>query len=295
MKKLIITIATASLLVAAIFGATAWVNRTIWPEFAAVKDNTPQAVLKVERDYAHHIGDLIVVDLFIHQQPGTDVDGKTLSITGDYELVSKPEVKTKEAKDGSVTYRYRLNLQTFKVKPEHKLEGSIGWRADDKRHDLTLPALSLYWSNTYDGRTSLMEGDDPRVPVLWYTLRHAIPLGLASLLFLALSAVAFLQLIKRLRQPKPVDHARVRVAELLALVANGTCTREKHLELDGLMRARYKLGPVPAGQLDSRLLDAQLVKFLRANEPAIYAEDALDANAQTELKAAGEALLKRWR
>lgn len=295
MKKRIIAIAAVLAVVAAITGTAWWLTRPVWPEFPQVQSQDPQVLLKVDRDYAHHIGDLITVDLFIRQKPGTTVDGKTLSITGDFELASAPEVKTKEAEDGSVTYRYRLFVQTFKVKPEHKLEGSIGWRADDKRHDLVLPALSLYWSNTYDGRENLMEGDDPRVPVLWYTLRHVIPLAVSSLLFLVLTTVALVRLVKILLLPKPVDKDRVRVIELLDLVGSGACTKKQHLELDGLIRARFQVGPIPAAKLEGQMLDGNLVKFLRENEPAVYAEDALDADAQARLRTLGLLVLKSWK
>jgi hypothetical protein len=295
MKKRLILIAAALAVVATIAGAAWWFSRPVWPEFTDAQNNEPQAVLKVDRDYAHHIGDLIVVDLFVSQPKDTFVDSKTLSITGDFELSSAPEIKTKQDENGTVTYRFRLQVQTFKVKPEHKLEGSIGWRANDKRHDLTLPALSIFWSNTYDGRKSLMEGDDPRVPVLWYTLRHAVPLALSSLLFLALTAVALVNLIKLLMKPKPVDQARVRTAELIELVRSGRCTKAQHLELDGLVRARYKIGPVPVAKLDSPLLSEQVVQFLRENEPAIYAEDVLNGEAQQRLFALGAQLLESWK
>lgn len=295
MKKRILIIATVLTVVAALTGAAWWLTRPVWPEFPQAQSQDPQVLLKVDRDYAHHIGDLITVDLFIRQKPGTTVDGKTLSITGDFELASAPEVKTKEGEDGSVTYRYRLNVQTFKVKPEHKLEGSIGWKVDDKRHDLVLPPLSLFWSNTYDGRENLMEGENPRVPMLWYTLRHAVPLAVSSLLFLVLTTVALVRLVKKLMQPKPIDQARARVTELLALVADGSCSKKQHLELDGLIRFKFGIGPVPASQLDSPLLDGNLVKFLRENEPAIYAEDALDSDAQARLRTLGQTVLKSWK
>lgn len=298
MKKRLILISATLAVIAAVIGAMWWFARPIWPEFPAQGNDQPQVVLKVNsptRDYAHHIGDLIVVDMFVRQPNGTAVDGRTLSITGDFELASKPEVKTKEAEDGTVTYRFRLSLQTFKVKPEHKLEGSISWRADDKRHDLKLEPLSLYWSNTYDGRENLMEGDDPRVPVLWYTLRHAIPLALSSAVFLALLTVALVRLVKSLRKAKPIDQARIRVAELLELARTGKCTKQQHLELDGLVRAKFNVGPIPTSKLEGRMLDAHLVKFLRENEPAVYAEESLDSDARARLCSLGDRVLKSWK
>ncbi len=295
MKKRLILIAAALAVVIAVVGAVWWFSRPVWPAFSDAPNKEPQAVLKVDRDYARHIGDLIVVDLFVRQPKDTFVDSKTLSITGDFELSAAPEIETRQDENGTVTYRFRLQVQTFKVKPEHKVEGSIGWRANDKRHDLTLPALSIFWSNTYDGRKSLMEGDDPRVPVLWYTLRHAVPLALSSLIFLALTAVALVNFIKLLRKPKPVDRARVRAAELIELVRTGSCTKAQHLELDGLVRARYKIGPVPVAKLDSPLLSEHVVQFLRENEPAIYAEDVLNGEAQLRLSALGARLLESWK
>lgn len=293
-KKRLVTIAAGLVLVAVIAGAVLWFMRPTWPEFAEAKTSEPQVVIKVERDYAHHLGDLIEVNLFVRQQPGTTVDARTLSIGGDFELSAKPDVTTRELEDGSVIYRFKLGVQSFKVKPAQILEGSIGWKDGDKRKDLVLAPLPLHWSNTYDGRENLMEGTDPRVPAYWYIGRHALPLALSSLAFLTLLVVALSGWLRsRIKEPV-IDEARNRVGTLLAMVKAGKCTKQQHLELDGLVRDHFRVGPIPAGQLEGRMLHMSLIKFLRANEPAVYAEDALDTDAQTQLHTLGHQVLRIW-
>jgi len=289
MKKKLLLLAAALVAAATIVVAVLWYTAPEWPVFPAAKGSEPQVVVKVDRDYAHHLGDLIEVELFVRQQPGTTVEPKSLSVGGDFELSKAPGVTKKELEDGSVTYRFKLAVQSFRVKKEQVLEGSIGYRVDEKRLDQKIPPLSLHTSNTWDGREALMEGDNPRVPAWWITMRHAVPLALSSIVFLFLTAVALVRWVKTLRKDPVVDQAKVRVEELLALVKAGKCSKAQHLELDGLVRKHFEIGPIPAAKLEG--FNAGVITFLRANEPAVYAEDALSADKRTELSALGETIL----
>jgi hypothetical protein len=294
MKKRLISIAAALAIVAVCAAAIWWFTKPSWPEFTASTSKQPQVIVKVERDYAHHLGDLIEVEVFVHQPAGTTVDTKSLSIGGDFELAQSPAVSQKTLDDGTTVYRFGLAMQSFRVKKEQVMEGTIGYRVDEKRQDLAIEPLTLHTSNTYDGRKELMEGDNPRVPMLWYTLRHAVPLALSSLLFLVLTAVAFRHWLKtRVKEPV-VDQALVRAGELVALIKSGTCTKAQYLELDGLVRDRFSIGPVPAPQLDAKLNNPVAVKFLKLNEPAIYAEDGISKEDRLALQAQAERVLTRW-
>ncbi len=279
--KRIVLITLAALLLGGLGYLGWWLTRPSWPQFAAAANNEPQAIVKIERDYAHHLGDLIQVDVFVRQQPGTTIDLKSLSVGGDFELSAKQEVSEKKLEDGSVVYRFHLKMQSFKVQKKQVMTGSFGWRAGDQRRELTLEPLAIYTSNTYDGRKKLMEGPDARVSFWTYGMRHIVPLAASSIIFLVLVVVAFRRAILAvLNRPVVVDEERERVVELLRILESGNMTKDQHLELDALIRHHFKVGPIPCSELDGRGLNSDLVAFLKANEPGIYAEDALDPHGQ---------------
>ncbi len=295
--KRIVLITVATLLLGGLAYLGWWLMRPSWPQFPAPKGNEPQAIVKVERDYAHHLGDLIHVDVFVRQQPGTAIDLKSLSVGGDFELSAKQELTEKKLDDGSVLYRFHLKVQSFKVQKKQVMTGSLGWRDGDVRKELTLEPLALYTSNTYDGRKALMEGDDPRVTFWSYGMRHVVPLALSSIVFLALTVVAFRRLLAALlNRPKVVDKDRERVVELLSVLKSGNMTKQQHLELDALVRHHFKVGPIPCSELDGKLLNITLVNFLRENEPGIYAAEPLDPAGQETVHALGQKLIskKSW-
>lgn len=295
MRKRLISLAAILAVVVAVGAAFWYFTRPVWPEFSATTDKEPQVIVKVERDYAHHLGDLIEVQLFVRQAPGTLIDTNTLSIGGDFELAEKPAISQKDLKDGSTVYRFGLAIQSFRAQKEQVLEGTLSYRVDDKRQDLTIKPLTLHTSNTWDGRKELMEGADPRVPVLWYTLRHAIPLTLSSLLFLALTVVAFRHWLKTRVKGPVIDPVYERAVVLTGLIKNGQSTRAEHLELDGLVRARFSIGPIPGSQLKSNpMYESNAARFLASNEPAVYSDQLLTDEERATLWKQAEAVLTRW-
>ena len=296
MNKSMISLA-AILAIAVAVGAAFWYfTRPVWPEFSATTDKAPQVIVKVERDYAHHLGDLIEVELFVRQSPGTAIDTNTLSIGGDFELAEKPAVSHKDLKDGSTVYRFGLAMQSFRAQKEQVMEGTLSYRVDDKRQDLTIKPLTLHTSNTWDGRKELIEGADPRVPVLWYMLRHVIPLALSSVLFLALTVVAFRQWLKTRVKAPVIDHAYERAVVLTGLIRNGTSSKADHLELDGLVRTRFGIGPIPGSQLKSNpIYESHAARFLASNEPAVYSDQLLTDEERATLWKQAEAVLTRWK
>lgn len=277
---------------AAFLGAAGlwWLATPAWPVFPADQSSDPQVIVQMDRDYAYHTGDLIPVDLFVRQKPNTRVEPSTLAVDGDFELASPPRIDRKELSDGSICYRLRLKLQSFQVKPEVVLKSTVGWSGGDSRTLLVVPAVSFHTSNTYDGRKKLKEGDDPRVTFYWYGGRHLIALSAASLVFVGLCVIALRTYLLSLPKPQ-IDLARNRALELLVLVQSGACSKEEHLELDGLMRERFGVGPIPPDRLDRAQFAPGLVDFLKLNAEAIYAQDPLNDESRTELRKLGDGLL----
>jgi len=325
-------VATAALLVvalaAAAWFAVGWYQTPAWPDFAApaakiaagetsgestsagseanqATPGEPKVVVVLKRDYAYHTGDLVKVYVFLKQSAGTVIDPQTLLVNGDFDLVEKSSAQ-KKLDDGSTIHRLDLTVQSLKVAPKVVFTGTVSWKAaidsksgtaqvSAKRNDLTIPATPVFTSNTYDGRPNLMEGDDPRVSVWWYGARYVVPLVVGSVLFLIVLVGAIKAYLRSRIKPVVVDHARARAVEILAAIKSGTCSRAEHLELDGLVRQRFKTGPVPVSQLNTAIVPGWLTMFLQLNEPAIYAQDALDDDGKVRLSSQGQIVLSYWK
>lgn len=280
-----------------------------------VPASEPKVVVVLKRDYAYHTGDLVKVHVFLKQNVGTVIDPQTLLVNGDFELVEKSSAQ-KKLDDGSTIYRIDLTVQSLKVAPKVVFTGTVGWKsgidakpgsapqsnaqagnAQDaaKRNDLTIPATPVFTSKTYDGRPNLMEGSDPRVSVWWYGGRHVVPLVVGSILFLVVLVGAIKAYLRSRIKAVVVDHARTRAVEILAAIKSGSCSKAEHLELDGLVRMRFKLGPVPVSQLNTAIVPGWLTLFLKLNEPAIYAPDALDDDGKVRLSSQGQIVLSYWK
>lgn len=328
-------VAAAALLVLAVGVAAwftvGWYQTPAWPDFAqatAAKPASeadlsatpaaanepvvgePKVVVVLKRDYAYHTGDLVKVYVFLKQPVGTVIDPQTLLVNGDFELVEKSSAE-KKLDDGSTIYRIDLTVQSLKVAPKVVFTGTVGWKSGDgpkqansqpgsaqgsvKRNDLTIPATPVFTSNTYDGRPNLMEGSDPRVSVWWYGGRHVVPLVVSSIIYLLLLVWAIKAYLRSRIKAVVVDHARARVVEILTAIKSGSCSKAEHLELDGLVRKRFKLGPVPVSQLNTAIVPGWLTIFLQLNEPAIYAPDALDEDGKVRLFSQGQIVLSYWK
>ncbi len=275
-----------------------WYKNRIWPSFPTVEDKTdvtPQAQVAIDRDYAYRTGDLIHMQLYIKQMPGTTVDWQTLSINDTFEAAAKPAMKMRKFADGSVVYRIDLTVQSFMVARDLTFGGTVAWKNGDQRADLAIPEKHVYTSNTYDGRKNLMEGGDPRVSLYWYGARYVLPLLLASVIYLLFFVPSFKAWLRSLVKPVVIDHARNRVVELLASIQDGTCSKEQHLELDGLVRERFHVGSVPVSQLEIALVPPSVIVFLKLNEPAIYSPDLMDDKTRAQLLAKSHVLLSHWK
>ncbi|MFA6210560.1 MAG: hypothetical protein WC714_14115 [Candidatus Obscuribacterales bacterium] len=301
-------------------GETSGASTSAGSEANQATPGEPKVVVVLKRDYAYHTGDLVKVYVFLKQSAGTVIDPQTLLVNGDFDLVENSSAQ-KKLDDGSTIYRLDLTVQSLKVAPKVVFTGTVSWKAISandgaasnartgantsansaanpvavKRNDLTIPATPVFTSNTYDGRPNLMEGDDPRVSVWWYGARYVVPLVVGSVLFLIVLVGAIKAYLRSRIKPVVVDHARARAVEILAAIKSGTCSRAEHLELDGLVRQRFKTGPVPVSQLNTAIVPGWLTMFLQLNEPAIYAQDALDDDGKVRLSSQGQIVLSYWK
>lgn len=254
MKKTLVACALAALVLLVSLGGLAWYfwgQRTIWPDFpppAAQAAQAPEVVAQYERDFGWRTGDRIVIDVFIKEQPGTEVDLNTLAIQGDFEVSGNPDIFTKEKKDGSRLIRLRLPVQAFNLKPNWQLNATMTYRingqVDDKQ--ITLPAVVLYTSPTWDGQRQEIKEDTAK-PVFGYDLlvNSAIILGGIVLLIVSI------RVIRRAKSgidepPVPVilsprEIARREFLKVWALIKQGHVTEENYKEIERIIRRLYRL------------------------------------------------------
>jgi len=277
-----------------------------WPDFVAAGEAAAQTatggslplIARVdERDYGYRTGDIVNVHLFVKQEKGIVVDTQAVTVQGDFEMAEKPSVASKKLANGSMVYRLDLRLQSFKVAPKVVLAGTISAKRAESntRFDTALPSTEVFTSNTYDGRPNLMEGQDPRIAAWWYYSRHIVPLLIAGIIFLLVLRQAIkAHLIARIK-PVLIDHARLRALALVSAIKDGSAGKAEHLELDGLIRDKFKIGPVPAEHLDITRLPTAVHDFLKLNEPAIYSQDNLDDDGRSTLANTAALMMKSWK
>lgn len=296
MKRLIYALIVLGLLGAIAFGLSQSLKPT-WPEFSSTESSEPQVIMNtVGRDYAYHTGDLIEVDLYVRQQPGTEVNPFSFTIDGDFELAQKPEISQKRQEDGSVVYRFPLKVQCFIPKEKLELKGAISWRiGEEERQELTLEPLHIGWSNTYDGRSKLMEGEDPTIPVYWYATRFGLPLAIGSLIYLTFLTLAIRKWCLRPRQPA-VDPKKTRAITLLKQVKDGKCSRDEYQELDTLLREHLGYsGSTPASELMQTYgCNPMTAEFFQLNAVAIYGDEDSIEESRDRLVSLGNQILSGW-
>jgi hypothetical protein len=280
------------IVLAAVVGWWQWTQPT-FPAFTMATVQ-PQVIVQVERDYGHRTGDLITVDVFVSLPTAAQLDAKAVTVDGDFELALPPAVIEKKISDDVHAYRVRMALQSFKVKPKVELKSSISYVVGETRQNVEVPVQTFYTSNTWDGRERLEEGDDPRVTAWRYAPRFVISLAVSIMLFGMMLAMAIRH--RRLNRPvMHVDHAKERFVELLSLVSAGTASREHYFEIDALVRAKFEVGPIPAGQLEGKRFPATVVEFLRISELGIYGDQDLPAPAQERMRQLGSSIVLQWR
>lgn len=187
MRKLITYLALLAVVMAVSLTGVVLVTRpdqTRWPEFdaAAVAPGTPavtpQVVTAYERDYGWRTADVVPILLFIKQQPGTTVDLHSLAVEGDFDIISEPDIVTRDFADGSRWIRVRFKIQSMKVSKQLALKTSMLVRIRETGKDqlIAIPAFTPYTSPTWDGRDLIQDGKPEFQHGLhnWVTLAYVL-------------------------------------------------------------------------------------------------------------------------
>ncbi|MBX9671606.1 MAG: hypothetical protein K2X93_28715 [Candidatus Obscuribacterales bacterium] len=168
MKNFMINLGALVLVTALSIGAIVWFSggdRTTWPDFGQAQRATtplaPAVVAKYERDFGWRIGDVIPIELYLHQEPGTLIDLHSLAIEGDFEIVENPTIVTRDFKDGSRNVAIKFKIQSMAAAKKLTLKVSMLYRVKESMEDhlIAIPAFEPFTSPTWDGRDVVKDGN----------------------------------------------------------------------------------------------------------------------------------------
>jgi hypothetical protein len=168
MKTILTNVVALFVCVTLALGGLVWMTgdeRTIWPDFSAISQNaedplSPQVVSEFDRDFGWRIGDIIPVQLYLHQKPGTVVDLHSLAVEGDFDILEQPAIVTRDFQDGSRNISIKFRIQSMSPAKKLNLKVSMLYRhiADGDDKLIAIPAFEAFTSPTWDGREIIKDG-----------------------------------------------------------------------------------------------------------------------------------------
>jgi hypothetical protein len=298
-----------------------WDTRTTWPQFpsditrgqaptaeqlAAAKDLTPEVVVTVDHDYAYRIGDAIPVTIFLKEKPGTEIDLHSIALEGDFEIAGDPVFFVRRTADGARRIRVDIKLQSFNAVPKWSFNANMSYRKLATNDDVTvsLPALVLYTSNTWDQRDRIEEGH-------LKVLRGFEPFATGGLLLGGLfGGVFFFLLARRYSREQPVEFSpknlptRFQLARrdfnaVWALMEAGDRSDDRYAEISQLVRRLYRVETKTTLEAGYYLLYSyngpiQVVDVLKACDRVIYRDETLSEEDHRRIKTTFDRLVPNY-
>lgn len=225
MKNFITNVGALVICIALTIGGLMWVTRsdqTTWPDFStaapavATEPLAPQVVSVFERDFGWRIADVIPIEIYLKQKPGTLVDLHSLAIEGDFEIVENPTIVTRDFKDGSRSIAIKFKVQSMSAAKKLTLKVSMVYRdlATNEDHSIAIPAFEPFTSPTWDGRDIIKDGK----PGFIHEYHLAWTLGYVALGFaVALIALRFRrkwkeEALEEAKEQERIWHTRRQIA-----------------------------------------------------------------------------------
>lgn len=266
------------LLVASLTGG----NNVKWPDFPQPPGAEPQVVVVVEPDFGYRIGDVVAVDIFVRQPPGTRVNVDALALEGDFEVRGEPEIVSKQH-GADVYIRYRINLQSFQAfKPAYTAKISMTYEkpGDRNAYEVKAPAITVGTSNTFDGRLQNQEGR--LVPLYGHHLAWTIAYLVVGLTGFIGSWIAVVRIRRGMPKPEekvvpltPRQEAKLRFDQVWEKIRAGDQSEANFRVIDVIVRELERIGNVlleyvPIAIGDNHPRKAQIVYILTECEKVIF-------------------------
>jgi len=250
---MLVILAAVSLL-----GYEYWANEVVWPEFSTnqASAQAPQAVLKIERDYGWRTGDVLPVELYIKETPGTRVDLAAITMqnqAGDFEVRDAlSPVRTKSDDSGAHLIKAKFSVQSLNYGETRSLSLTLPYRvlATAETNTIQAPALVVHMSKTYDGRLDIQPLRTEMLSPVWDYWQNALLFLLAAAMIFADVYLKSLHALLNRPAVTVTDQVRSTFDDVWRRLESGDCSKENYEELERLVRRLFNLEPQTRGQIE---------------------------------------------
>lgn len=303
MKTILTNVVALVVCVALALGGLVWLTKsdqTSWPDFSAVAQNieeplAPLVVSDFNRDFGWRIGDIIPIQLYLHQKPGTVVDLHSLAVEGDFDIVDPPTIVARDFKDGSKDISVKFKIQSMSPAKKLTLKVSMLYRqlsnGDDKL--ISIPAFEAFTSPTWDGRDLIKDGKPDFIQgyhMLWTVL--CIVCGLAATygaLYLRRKFIDAVVIEKKKDWETRRQTARREFDEAWARFEAGEFRIENYKAIVRCLRKLFRIESKVRREIELELGSAhpyreQTLKILEITGKVLYEERALTRAEHNSIK-----------
>jgi hypothetical protein len=304
MKTILTNVVALLICVALGIGGIVWVTRsdqTTWPDFSAQSVQNaqeplaPNVVSQYERDFGWRIGDVIPIQLYLQQKPGTVVDLHSLAVEGDFEIVDNPAITTRDFKDGSRNISVKFKIQSMSNAKKLSLKVSMLYRqlstGDDKL--ISIPAFEPFTSPTWDGRDVIQDGKPAYVQgdhLLW-TLGNIFGgiAGCFAALYLRRKFIAAIELVKQKIWDTRRQIARREFDEAWARMEAGKITVGNYKAIARCVRKLFRIEAKVRREIELELGGAhpyrvQTLRILEITGKVLYEKRSLTRDEHYSIK-----------
>lgn len=303
MKNILTNVGALVICIALTIGGLVWVTKsdqTTWPDFNTAPQATeplaPQVVSVFERDFGWRIADVIPIEIYLKQKPGTVVDLHSLAIEGDFEIVENPTIVTRDFKDGSKSIAIKFRVQSMSNAKKLALKVSMVYKDNAKNEDhlIAIPAFEPYTSPTWDGRDLIKDGNPG------YIHEYHLAWSLGYIAFgLAAAAIAF-YLRRKWREEVKAEEARIwhtrrQIArrefdEAWARIEAGDFSLQNYKDVNECVRKLFRIESKVLREIEMELggmhpYKAHTLKIMALTGQVLYHNRYLTAAENTAIKA----------
>lgn len=304
----LVTVALALIAQIGLFTLTG--DQVKWPEFPAAEKtappSAPSVVAKLERDFAYRIGDVVPVVLYIKEAPDTRVDLNSIALEGDFEIRGSGKLYQETTKEGGRILRFQLSLQSFSAAPAVSTKAAISYRvlSSNEEYTVSLPALAVSTSNTWDQKERIVEGE-LFVVHGWHGWINGGLLAAGLLLsiygyrryryFKSLSPEA----LQSPRRAKRFVVARIRFDRVWSKIEAGDLSAANYIEIERIVRALYEIESKTTREAGFWFLYGnrgpyQAVDILHQCDRVIYLGETLSVEDNLLIKTTFDKLVPRY-
>lgn len=258
-------------LLSLITGYRMYTSTTVrWPDFGKPLSAAPAVVVQVERDYGYRTGDVVPVEIFLQERPGTKLDLDSLVFEGDFEVRGEAAHNSKTTPDGTIIHHIKVDLQSLVI--QDKLESGLSfvWESlADKKSQTWRSSealIKISTSQTWDGRPDIRRGKrrlQTGFHWIYSGLLLAVPLfvlGWCRWVIIRYERHGKIYDPAYRRYVNPVEELRKRLTSTWQQVTTGSTDIQLFTELNADLRKLFGIQTVPVENLTAHMADNSLAE-----------------------------------